>query len=34
MRLALVLGAGGMTGVAWEAGLLKGLRDAGAIDLG
>ena len=34
MRLALVLAGGGMKGVAWEAGLLKGLRDAGAIDLG
>ncbi|RLV51123.1 patatin-like phospholipase family protein [Nocardioides mangrovicus] len=26
---ALVLGGGGVTGIAWELGLLKGLRDAG-----
>ena len=32
MSLALVLGGGGITGAAWEAGLLKGLSDAG-IDL-
>jgi NTE family protein len=30
---ALVLGGGGVTGVAWELGLLIGLRDAG-VDLG
>jgi len=30
--LALVLSGGGVTGVAWETGLLKGLRDAG-LDL-
>jgi len=30
MKYALVLGGGGITGVAWETGLLKGLRDAGA----
>ena len=29
MSLALVLGGGGITGAAWEAGLLKGLREAG-----
>src|SRR3954469_6880173 len=29
---AVVLGGGGVTGQAWEMGLLKGLRDAG-IDL-
>jgi NTE family protein len=29
---AVVLGGGGITGVAWEVGMLKGLRDAG-IDL-
>jgi len=29
MRHALVLGGGGVTGVAWETGVLKGLRDAG-----
>lgn len=28
-ELALVLSGGGVTGVAWETGLLKGLRDAG-----
>jgi NTE family protein len=32
MRRALVLGGGGITGIAWEIGLLKGLSDAG-IDL-
>lgn len=32
MTLALVLGGGGVTGVAWETGLLLGLVDAG-IDL-
>ena len=31
-ELALVLSGGGVTGVAWETGLLKGLRDAG-VDL-
>jgi len=30
MGYALVLGGGGVTGIAWETGLLKGLRDAGA----
>src|SRR4051812_17121752 len=30
MRLALVLGGGGITGVAWETGLLFGLRELGA----
>ncbi len=30
MTYALVLGGGGVTGIAWETGLLKGLRDAGA----
>ena len=30
MTFALVLGGGGVTGVAWETGLLKGLRDRGA----
>lgn len=29
MTLALVLSGGGTSGVAWQAGLLKGLRDAG-----
>jgi NTE family protein len=29
---ALVLGGGGVTGIAWELGVLKGLRDAG-VDL-
>ena len=29
---ALVLGAGGVTGIAWELGILKGLADAG-VDL-
>jgi NTE family protein len=32
MRRALVLGAGGITGISWEIGILKGLRDAG-LDL-
>jgi NTE family protein len=32
MSLALVLGGGGITGAAWETGILKGLRDAG-VDL-
>jgi NTE family protein len=32
MSYALVLGAGGVTGIAWETGLLKGLGDAG-LDL-
>jgi NTE family protein len=32
METALVLGAGGITGVAWHLGLLIGLRDAG-VDL-
>ncbi len=32
MTLALVLGGGGAAGIAWETGLLKGLRDAG-VDL-
>ena len=31
-RRALVLGGGGVTGVAWELGILKGLADAG-VDL-
>ncbi len=31
-RTALVLGGGGITGVAWELGILKGLADAG-VDL-
>src|SRR5215218_11175718 len=31
-RTALVLGGGGITGIAWEIGLLAGLADAG-IDL-
>jgi len=29
MRRALVLGSGGLTGIAWEAGVLQGLTDAG-----
>jgi NTE family protein len=29
-RRSLVLGGGGVTGIAWEVGLLKGLRDEGA----
>src|SRR5215216_6217880 len=36
-RRALVLGGGGVVGIAWEAGVLKGLReggvDPGAADL-
>lgn len=32
MRTALVLGGGGVTGIAWELGLLKGLADGG-VDL-
>ncbi|PZM97546.1 MAG: patatin [Actinobacteria bacterium] len=32
MRRALVLGGGGITGIAWEIGVLAGLRDAG-VDL-
>ncbi|GAA0556953.1 patatin-like phospholipase family protein [Paractinoplanes ferrugineus] len=32
METALVLGAGGITGIAWHLGLLTGLRDAG-VDL-
>jgi NTE family protein len=32
MRLGLVLGGGGVTGIAWEIGLLCGLRDRG-VDL-
>jgi NTE family protein len=32
MRRALVLSGGGTSGVAWETGLLKGLRDNG-VDL-
>jgi NTE family protein len=32
VSLALVLGGGGVTGIGWETGLLKGLRDAG-VDL-
>ncbi len=32
MSLALVLGGGGVTGIAWETGLLVGLRDHG-VDL-
>lgn len=32
MTYALALGGGGVTGIAWETGLLKGLRDAG-LDL-
>ena len=28
-RTALVLGGGGITGIAWEIGILKGLHDAG-----
>src|SRR3954470_5402611 len=31
-RTALVLGGGGVTGIAWEVGILKGLADAG-VDL-
>ena len=33
LRRALVLGGGGVTGVAWEVGLLLGLAEAG-VDLG
>jgi NTE family protein len=29
-RRAVILGGGGVTGIAWETGILKGLRDAGA----
>ncbi|MCW2781976.1 MAG: patatin-like phospholipase family protein [Marmoricola sp.] len=32
MSRALVLGGGGVTGIAWELGILKGLRDSG-VDL-
>ena len=32
MRRALVLGGGGITGVAWELGMLCGLREHG-VDL-
>jgi NTE family protein len=32
MSLALVLGGGGVTGIAWEAGMLRGLLEAG-VDL-
>src|SRR4051794_37647544 len=32
-RTALVLGAGGITGVAWQLGILVGLHDRG-LDLG
>jgi len=32
MRRALVLGGGGITGIAWEIGVLAGLRGAG-VDL-
>ncbi len=32
MTRALVLGGGGITGIAWELGILKGLRDSG-VDL-
>jgi NTE family protein len=32
MRSALVLGGGGLTGIAWELGILHGLADAG-VDL-
>ncbi len=31
-RTALVLGGGGITGIAWEVGLLAGLAEAG-VDL-
>lgn len=30
-RTALVLGGGGVTGIAWELGILKGLADAGVV---
>ena len=33
MKSALVLGGGGITGIAWEIGVVKGLREGG-IDLG
>jgi hypothetical protein len=33
LRRAVVLGGGGVTGVAWEVGLLLGLAEAG-VDLG
>ena len=29
-KTGLVLGGGGVTGIAWEVGLLAGLRDGGA----
>jgi len=29
MTRALVLGSGGLTGIAWEAGVLNGLADSG-----
>lgn len=32
VRRALVLGSGGLTGWAWEVGVIKGLKDAG-VDL-
>ena len=32
MRLGLVLGGGGVVGIAWEIGVLAGLRSAGALD--
>jgi hypothetical protein len=32
-RTALVLGGGGVTGIAWELGILKGLADTG-VELG
>ena len=31
-RTALVLGGGGITGIAWELGILQGLAEAG-LDL-
>ena len=31
-KTGLVLGGGGLTGIAWELGLIKGLRDGG-VDL-
>jgi len=31
-RTALVLGGGGLTGIGWEAGIIKGLADQG-VDL-
>jgi NTE family protein len=34
MRRALVLGGGGLAGIAWETGMLTGLADAGADVLG